>query len=121
MLSKSIFFFSSAFVIFLQGLLALKITSPDEYTKWSLKKAHTIHWTSVSTDPSTFNIVLVNNNANCATTGWSQLIKRDVSTANHQFTIGPLRSVKACSGYQINLVAENNGILAQSAPFKIIY
>lgn len=120
MTPRSLVILSSAFLILLEGFLALQVTSPTENAMWSFKKAHTITWTSVSTDPKSFSVVLVNNSANCAPTGWSRVIKHNVRTARGHHKIGPLHSVKACEGYQVNLVAKNNGILAQSPQFKVV-
>lgn len=40
---------------------ALKVTSPDEKTEWGLTGSQTVSWESVSSDPSSFAIVFVND------------------------------------------------------------
>ncbi|KNF03844.1 hypothetical protein PSTG_02936 [Puccinia striiformis f. sp. tritici PST-78] len=113
--------------IFLNGLLALKVTSPTENSQWDLQATNTITWTSVATDPKTFDIVLTNINPSCAPTGFTQAIKQNIASSDGKFDISGVSSMKACSGYQINLVASstpdnsahNAGILAQSAPFNV--
>lgn len=103
----------------IDGLVAIQVTSPNANSVWNLKSANTVTWTTVSTDPSTINIVLANQNANCAPTGTTQVIKENVSTSDGKYEISGIPDVKDCAGYQINLVStSNNGILAQSAPFN---
>lgn len=118
MFSRSIFV-ATATLIFIDGLLALQVTSPATGATWSTSSPNTVAWTSVASDPSSFDVVLVNNDPNCAPTGTSQVVQRNVSTAQGSHQIGAFSSVKPCDGYQINLVAPNNGILAQSAPFNL--
>ncbi|POW14831.1 hypothetical protein PSTT_02656 [Puccinia striiformis] len=127
--------------IFLNGILALNVTSPTGTSQWdrqltdqpshgppiSLQATNTLTWTSVATDPKTFDVVLTNNDPACAPTGFTQAIKQNVTTTDGKFDISGVSSVKACGGYQINLVApstpdnsaNNTGILAQSAPFNV--
>ncbi|WAQ89467.1 hypothetical protein PtA15_11A156 [Puccinia triticina] len=111
--------------VFFGGFMALKVTSPNEGAAWNLQQTNTVTWTSVGTDPASFDIVLVNNNANCSPTGMSQMIKQNVASAQGKYDMSGVASVKACGGYQINLVAtnapgsHNTGILAQSAPFNV--
>ncbi|KAI9625906.1 hypothetical protein KEM48_010606 [Puccinia striiformis f. sp. tritici PST-130] len=113
--------------IFLNGILALNVTSPTGTSQWDLQATNTLTWTSVATDPKTFDVVLTNNDPACAPTGFTQAIKQNVTTTDGKFDISGVSSVKACGGYQINLVApstpdnsaNNTGILAQSAPFNV--
>lgn len=105
--------------------LALMVTSPSKTATWNLKGDNTVTWTSVATDPPFFDVVLVNHNANCASTGMSEVLKQHVASADGKCQISNVQNAKACDGYQINLVAStksepgnSTGILAQSAPFK---
>lgn len=110
---------ATASLIFIDESLALQVISPAAGAIWSINTFNTVVWTSVATDPSSFDVVLVNNYARCAPTGTSQVVQRNVFTASGRIQIGALSSAKPCGGYQINLVASNNGILAQSAPFHL--
>lgn len=111
--------------IVFDGTLALMVTSPSNAATWNLQMPNTITWTSVVTDPNTFDIVLVNNNPNCAPTGMSQVIQHNVSCSDGQYNMSGIAPVKPCDGYQINLEAvggaesHSPGILAQSPPFIV--
>lgn len=119
MFSRSGLIFATEAIVFMQGLSAIQITSPTKDSNWNLKEANTVTWTSVDTDPSSFSVALTNNNANCAPTGFSQPISQNVSTASGHFEVPPQSSVKSCGGYKIAFQAQNNGILAESAPFMV--
>lgn len=111
--------------LFIDGFMALKVTSPCRTSTWNLQNPNTVTWTSVATDPKKFDIVLVNNNPKCAPTAMSQVIKQGVSCSDGKFDISGISPVKPCGDYQINLVAVDaadsysSGILAQSAPFTV--
>ncbi|KAI9615868.1 hypothetical protein H4Q26_011119 [Puccinia striiformis f. sp. tritici PST-130] len=105
--------------IFLNGILALNVTSPTGTSQWDRQLTD-----QPSHGPP---IILTNNDPACAPTGFTQAIKQNVTTTDGKFDISGVSSVKACGGYQINLVASstpdnsanNTGILAQSAPFNV--
>jgi len=95
--------------------LAVTVTSPDNTTTWNDSGSNTIKWTSVSTDPSTLNIVLINNAVfpNTQTT-----IASNVQTSLGSYTVNSLTGNGV--GYQVNLMATTNDqILAQSGQFTL--
>ncbi|MCJ1434496.1 hypothetical protein MMC27_003865 [Xylographa pallens] len=95
--------------------LAVTVTSPDNTTTWNDSGSNTIKWTSVSTDPSTLNIVLINNAVfpNTQTT-----IASNVQTSLGSYTVNSLTGNGV--GYQVNLMATTNDqILAQSGHFTL--
>ncbi|MCJ1321983.1 hypothetical protein MMC15_007328 [Xylographa vitiligo] len=95
--------------------LALNVTSPDNTTTWNDSGSNTIKWTSVSTDPSTMNIVLVNNVVNPST---QTTIASNVQTSSGSYTVSSL--IGNGAGYQVNLMATTNSqILAQSDQFTL--
>jgi len=118
MLSHSTLF-TVASLVFMDGWQALQVTSPAAGTIWSLNTPITVTWNSVASDPSSFDVVLVNNDANCAPIGTSQVVQSNVSTSDGHCQIEAASSVKPCGGYQINLNSPNGGILAQSARFNL--
>lgn len=97
---------------------ALQVTYPGKDAKLDLTKDNKIEWNSVSTDPSTVDIYLVDNSVYPTV---NTKIASGVDTSKGSYTFD-LKGVKAGSGYQINLVsddAQNTGILAQSQQFDV--
>ncbi|MCJ1281058.1 hypothetical protein MMC26_000376 [Xylographa opegraphella] len=95
--------------------LALMVTSPDNTTTWNDSGSNTIKWTSVSTDPSTLDIVLINNAVypNTKTT-----IASNVQTSAGSYDVKSLTGNG--EGYQVNLMSTTNDqILAQSGQFTL--
>ncbi|KAI9615866.1 hypothetical protein H4Q26_011117 [Puccinia striiformis f. sp. tritici PST-130] len=120
--------------IFLNGLLALKVTSPTENSQWEyvvvILISTKLTWSNQLIKPSMthqFTGYEHHNMDQCAPTGFTQAIKQNIASSDGKFDISGVSSMKACSGYQINLVASstpdngahNAGILAQSAPFNV--
>ncbi|RAL02186.1 GPI anchored serine-threonine rich family protein, partial [Aspergillus ibericus CBS 121593] len=98
---------------------ALEVTSPTKGEDVDLSKSFTVKWDSVSTDPSTFDLYLVNNAVYPTV---EQKIASDVDTSSGSYTVSGLSGVSDGSGYQINLLStstQNSGILAQSQQFNV--
>ncbi|GIK05450.1 hypothetical protein Aspvir_009560 [Aspergillus viridinutans] len=97
---------------------ALSITSPKKDQDVDLSEKTTVEWSSVSSDPSTFDIYLVKMNSYPPV---NKLIAENVKTSDGSYTIDGL-STDSGSGYQVNFVSkdpQNSGILAQSQQFKV--
>ncbi len=87
-------------------------------SQWDLSQTNSIEWTSVSTDPTTLNIVLVNHNSSPAT---ESPIKDSVNTADGKYA---LTNFVASPGdkYTIKFYstsATNSGQLAESQSFNV--
>lgn len=99
--------------------LALQVTSPAQGSTLDLTKDNKVTWASVSSDPSSFQIQLVNFAVNPPVT---QIIKDGVKTSDGSFSLDAVKGVNPGPGYQINLVStstQNSGILAQSGQFEV--
>ncbi|MCJ1398335.1 Mucin-21 [Xylographa trunciseda] len=95
--------------------LAIVVTSPDDTTTWSDSGKNTIKWTSVNTDPSTVNIVLINNAVYPNT---AMNIASNIQTSSGSYTVDSLTGTGG--GFQINLMSTTNDqILAQSKNFTL--
>ncbi|KAJ5145444.1 Cell wall beta-glucan synthesis [Penicillium bovifimosum] len=87
----------------------LMITEPENGNAIDVSVPFTVKWT----DPKTFDIVIVNNNAHPRV---EERVASGIDT-----TKGSLHS--PCIGYQVNLVSNtvpNTGILAQSPQFEVV-
>ncbi|KAJ5825668.1 hypothetical protein N7474_002806 [Penicillium riverlandense] len=107
---------ASSLMAYAATVAGLFVTSPLKGEKVDLSKPVTIKWQSVSTDPGTFSIYLVNQNTypNIET-----LIASNVDTSKGHYTMKAQDSIDK-SGYQINFIShENDGILAQSQQFTV--
>ncbi|MDB5911308.1 MAG: putative extracellular conserved serine-rich protein [Massilia sp.] len=98
---------------------ALTITAPKANDAWDFSQTNTIEWSSVSTDPSNFSIVLVDNSNPSGPT--QTTIKDLVNTADNKYSF---TNVVAAPGdkYQIRFVgttASNTGIVTQSENFNV--
>jgi hypothetical protein len=98
---------------------ALQITAPEANAAWDLSGSNVVTWSSVSTDPTTFNINLVNNGGSSGAQAYS--VATGVSTSDGKYTItnfvAPIGST-----YVIQLMANstlNSGILAASQTFNV--
>ncbi|RHZ66737.1 GPI anchored serine-threonine rich family protein [Aspergillus thermomutatus] len=97
---------------------ALSITSPKKDQDVDLSEKTTVEWSSVSSDPSSFDIYLVKMNSYPPV---NKLVAENVKTSDGSYTIDGL-SVDSGSGYQVNFVSkdpQNTGILAQSQQFTV--
>ncbi|OHE99508.1 developmentally Regulated MAPK Interacting protein [Colletotrichum orchidophilum] len=107
-----------AITSFLAIAEAVKVTSPAKGDNWDLSQTHEIKWETVSSDPKSFEIVIVNQS------GYPQVSETiaTVQAADGKYELKDAK-VAAGSAYQINLVSvdpENSGILAQSNQFNFI-
>ena len=99
---------------------ALQVTQPASQASIDVTKENTIEWTTVSTDPSTFSIYLVNENVNLSV---SILLKDSVDSSAGSYKFGPLTGVTPGADYQIDFdstSSTNTGILAQSGQFNVV-
>jgi len=103
---------------FASAALAITVTSPAKGAEWDLSKDNKITWDSVSTDPSTINVVLVNMAVNPSV---SLTIANNIPVSQGSYDLKNLVNAPAPGdSYQINL--ENSvqqGILAQSQQFTV--
>lgn len=105
-----------AFTGLLAAVSAIQVKSPAKDAELDFSKTNEITWSSVSTDPTTFSIVLVDQ-----TNMDSTVIAASVNTADGKYTVTNFDATPG-SKYRINLVANtpnNSGILAQSEEFEI--
>ncbi|KAJ5275438.1 hypothetical protein N7505_003983 [Penicillium chrysogenum] len=98
---------------------AIKVTEPAKNDEVDVSGSFTVKWSSVSTDASTVDIVLVNN---AVYPPVEEKIASGVDTSKGSYTVSGLKDVTDGSGFQINLIsteAKNTGILAQSEQFDV--
>ncbi|KAI9001353.1 hypothetical protein BD414DRAFT_474403 [Trametes punicea] len=99
---------------------AFIVTEPTNSTGWTTSGPNVVAWTSVSTDPANFTIVLDNQSVFPETT---QVLAALVNSNLGNVTVNPPSGGwKAGSGFRVNLVqdAEHlSSILAQSDFFTI--
>ncbi|KAJ5872433.1 uncharacterized protein N7529_004786 [Penicillium soppii] len=101
------------------SVAALKVTEPVEGAEVDVSKSFTVKWTSVNTDETTVNIVLVNNNVYPPV---EEKIASDIDTSKGSYTASGLKDVTDGHGFQVNLLStseHNTGILAQSQQFNV--
>ncbi|KAJ9608217.1 hypothetical protein H2200_007205 [Cladophialophora chaetospira] len=97
---------------------AIQITAPKLGDKWDLSGTNSVEWSSVSTDPTSFDIVIIDQGASPAKT---MTLAKGVSTSAGKydfsnFVFGPSNDV------QINLTGNSQnstGIIAQSQQFEV--
>ncbi|OJJ30457.1 hypothetical protein ASPWEDRAFT_713709 [Aspergillus wentii DTO 134E9] len=109
----------ASIVAFVASAAAVSVTSPTKNEDVDLSNGVTIKWSSVSSDPSSFSIYLVNMNSY---PNVDKLIADDVKTSDGSYTIDSLSGIDNGSGFQINLISKdpkNSGILAQSQQFNV--
>ncbi|RAO72034.1 uncharacterized protein BHQ10_008046 [Talaromyces amestolkiae] len=109
--------FGTAFML-AASASALQVTSPSRGEKLDLTSSNEVTWDSVESDPTSFDIQLVNEHVNPPVV---KTIGTNVQTSAGSYAFS---NVAAAVGddYQINLVStssENSGILAQSAQFDV--
>ncbi|EAW16821.1 GPI anchored serine-threonine rich family protein [Aspergillus fischeri NRRL 181] len=110
--------FALTLTAFVGSVAALSITSPKKDQDVDLSEKTTVEWSSVSSDPSSFDIYLVKMNSYPPV---NKLVAENVKTSDGSYTIDGL-SADSGSGYQVNFVSkdpQNSGILAQSQQFKV--
>ncbi|GKT62825.1 extracellular conserved serine-rich protein [Colletotrichum tofieldiae] len=94
---------------------AVKVTKPAKGDDWEISSTNEITWETVSSDPTSFEIVIVNQS------GYPPVSEKiaKVNAADGKYE---LKDVKVAAGdaYRINLIStENSGILAQSDEFSL--
>ncbi|EAW12375.1 GPI anchored serine-threonine rich family protein [Aspergillus clavatus NRRL 1] len=97
---------------------AISITSPKKNEEVDLSHSTKVEWTTVNTDPSSFDIYLVKMNSYPPV---NKLVGEDVKASDGSFTIQGVTAAEG-AGYQINIVSNdplNSGILAQSQQFNV--
>lgn len=113
-------FFVIGFVsLFVEYSNSLTVTEPSSGTVWHLHSPNQVKWQSVSTDPGSLEIRIVNNNPSTYPTGYTQTVKDGINTADNKFTVESLPGLKPGRGYQVNIMSASGTILAQSAQFAI--
>ncbi|KGO74135.1 Cell wall beta-glucan synthesis [Penicillium italicum] len=101
------------------SVAAINVTEPAKGDDVDVSGSFTVKWSSVNTDPSTVDVVLVNNNVYPPV---SEKIASGIDTSKGSYTASGLKGVTNGSGFQINLLstdAQNTGILAQSEKFDV--
>jgi len=117
MLAASLVYFIAFYA---QPILGLTVTSPAGGDLWNPSSPLKVQWSSVSTDPSTFDVKISNQDANTFPTGFSQDLKKGVSASDGSLSISDITGLKDGPGYTVNLISGSNGaILAQSQPFNV--
>ncbi|KAL4735008.1 Ser-Thr-rich glycosyl-phosphatidyl-inositol-anchored membrane family-domain-containing protein [Aspergillus similis] len=98
---------------------ALQVTQPEKGAEIDPSSSFTVKWDSVSTDPSSFDLYLVNN---AVYPSVEKKIASDVDTSDGSYTVDGVSGLENGGGYQINLFSNsghNTGILAQSEQFNV--
>ncbi|KAB8220205.1 Ser-Thr-rich glycosyl-phosphatidyl-inositol-anchored membrane family-domain-containing protein [Aspergillus novoparasiticus] len=98
---------------------ALQVTSPKKGEDVDLSKSFTVKWDAVDTDPSSFDLYIVNN---AVYPNVEQKIASDVDSSKGSYDVSGLSDLTNGKGYQINFLsnsAKNSGILAQSQQFNV--
>ncbi|KAH8089300.1 Ser-Thr-rich glycosyl-phosphatidyl-inositol-anchored membrane family-domain-containing protein [Filobasidium floriforme] len=104
--------------LFALAVQAVTVTSPTEGQNWGTSDAQTVSWDAVSTDPTSFSIVLVNDNRLTAADGQVTLIANQSTSAGSVSVSPPSGSFTTGQAYRIRLVRDN-AILASSGQFNI--
>ncbi|QKX58660.1 uncharacterized protein TRUGW13939_05787 [Talaromyces rugulosus] len=127
-------------LLFAATASALQITSPTKGTKLDLSKSNDLTWNSVESDPTSFDIELVNEHVNPPV---AKTIATNVQTSAGSYTFNSMKAAVGYyfllktfwlrvnsilthnqnrEGYQINIISneqQNTGILAQSPNFEV--
>lgn len=110
---------AASFLALVASTLALQVTAPAQGSALDLSKDNKITWASVSSDPTSFEIQLVNNAVNPSV---AITIAPNVQTSAGSYDLKSVNGANPGQGYQINLIstdAQNSGILAQSGQFSV--
>ncbi|KAJ0107786.1 extracellular conserved serine-rich protein [Diaporthe amygdali] len=114
MISKPLITFAGL----LAAVSAITITEPQQGAKLDFSGSNTISWTSVDTDPVSFEIVLVSpNNSTIA----QSVITNSVNTTENKYTFSNFVTPVG-DNYQVNFlgnVGTNRGIISQSQTFAV--
>jgi len=113
MLAKTIL----AFAGLMASASAILVTSPTKDQTIDLSKSFDITWTSVSSDPSTFELVLVDQSK----INNPIVIANSVKSSDNKYTVTKLAATPGAN-YKFNFLSVdplNTGILAQSQTFNV--
>jgi len=101
------------------GALGISITSPGTSDVWNSSGSHTITWQSVSSDPTSFTILLTNY---AVYPSQDLTIVANQLTSAGTFTFDTVLPVGDDYRIRFNAIvtATNSGILAESAQFSIV-
>ncbi|KZT62338.1 hypothetical protein CALCODRAFT_479231 [Calocera cornea HHB12733] len=109
--------------LLLPAALAIQVTSPTQSTIWlSGSSSQTISWSSVVTDPTSFAIVLVNQDRSVLPTNDILLADNVSTTAGTTTVTYPSGSWPVGNAFQVNLIRsseDTSTIYAQSNDFNI--
>ncbi|KAJ5404570.1 hypothetical protein N7509_004441 [Penicillium cosmopolitanum] len=100
------------------SVAALSVDEPKKGAEIDSSKSFVVKWSSVESDPSSFDIYLVNN---AIYPSVEKKIATGIDTSKGSYTVDDL-DISAGHGYQINLLSDaklNTGILAQSQQFNV--
>jgi Ser-Thr-rich glycosyl-phosphatidyl-inositol-anchored membrane family len=109
----------STLLALVASTFALQVTAPAEGSTIDLSKDYKIEWASVSSDPTSFNIVITNMNVNPSV---RIPIASNVETSAGSFDVSSVSGAAPGGNYRINFEgtsASNQGILAQSGQFNV--
>jgi len=116
--------FSSLYVVLAVALsaLAISVTSPTNTSGWQSNAVNTITWNRVDTDPTSFAVFLVNQDATVLP-GKSELLIATVDATQGSISVTPPSGgFPVGNGYQVNFCQDSThptSILAQSNQFNI--
>ncbi|KAJ5999654.1 hypothetical protein N7481_000063 [Penicillium waksmanii] len=100
------------------SVAALSVDEPKKGAEIDSSKSFVVKWSTVESDPSSFDIYLVNN---AIYPSVDKKIATGIDTSKGSYTVDDL-DLSAGHGYQINLLSDsklNTGILAQSQQFNV--
>ncbi|KAI5450182.1 hypothetical protein NCC49_003331 [Naganishia albida] len=101
---------------------AIKVTAPTKSTVQASGSALQLTWDSVNTDPTSFAIVLVNQDSQFLANSPVTLVQNQSTSAGSASLTYPSGAWPTGTAFQVNLVkstSETNSILAQSEMFNI--
>ncbi|CAI7577288.1 hypothetical protein N7533_001347 [Penicillium manginii] len=100
------------------SVAALSVDEPKKGAEIDSSKSFVVKWSTVESDPSSFDIYLVNN---AIYPSVDKKIATGIDTSKGSYTVDNI-DISAGHGYQINLLSDsklNTGILAQSQQFNV--
>ncbi|KAJ5661971.1 uncharacterized protein N7477_009587 [Penicillium maclennaniae] len=110
----------TSLVAFAVSAAGIVITSPKIGEKVDFSEPVTIKWQRVSTDPTTVDIVLVNEDVYPPVT---ETVASGIDTDKGSYTMKAhskdVSDTDTGAGYQVNFLSPSGGILAQSQQFKV--
>jgi hypothetical protein len=107
-----------SFAALAASVSAILVTSPAKDAKVDFSKDVTVTWTSVTTDPSTFTLELIDQ----SNVDSPIVINKEVKTSDNKYTLSNFAAPTGGT-YKFNFISndpQNSGILAQSQTFEIV-